>query len=192
MITRLPASLLAISALSAATLGCGNPLGSHSFKELAYTAGAPTITPAATVSVVTVAAVTPATGVKIGGTAITITGTGFATGAVVLLGTDTCVNIVFVSANSIRCSTPAVPTAKTTGITVTNTDGGTGTLSSAFAYTTSAPLPSGVSGRAIASAGGAAFGAGMQSQTTAGEIGSPAIQVGTGMRSQTGLNSINF
>lgn len=81
----------------------------------------------------TVTAVAPASGPLAGGTAITITGTGFATGATVDLGGSLATAVVVVSATSITATTAAhAPGAVV--VTVTNVDGQGGTLSGGFSY----------------------------------------------------------
>lgn len=81
----------------------------------------------------TVTAVSPASGPLAGGTAITITGTGFAAGATVDLGGVAATGVAVVSATSITATTAArAPGAVV--VTVTNADGQGGTLSGGFTY----------------------------------------------------------
>lgn len=91
-----------------------------------------------------VAAVAPATGPSLGGTSVTITGTGFVDGATVEFGSgDTrrgARSVVVASSTEITAVTPAHPSGAVT-ITVTNPDSGSATLSGSFTYTTS-PAPS--------------------------------------------------
>ena len=89
----------------------------------------------------TITSVTPTSGSTAGGTAITITGTGFVTGAGVRVGATlrACTSVTVVSATSITCITPS-GTAGVGDLTVTNTDMGAGLLAGAFTYTTSADV----------------------------------------------------
>ena len=63
-----------------------------------------TTTPAPTVT-----AVSPSTGVDTGGTPITITGTGFTSGATVKVGGTAATDVTVVSATSITATTPGGP-----------------------------------------------------------------------------------
>lgn len=90
--------------------------------------GAYTYNPAPTVTAVNVN-----TGPATGGTTVTVTGTGFLTGATVLFGSTLATNVTRLSATQIRCDTPAGTGA--VAVTVTNTDGQSGQLASAFTYT---------------------------------------------------------
>ncbi len=81
----------------------------------------------------TVGTVAPTTGPIAGGTAITITGTGFLAGATVKLGDVAATDVVVVSATSITAKTPAGASGQVAA-TVTNSDLLTGTLASAFTY----------------------------------------------------------
>lgn len=85
----------------------------------------------------TASLVAPATGTSAGGTAITITGTQFRTGATVTVGGTAATNVVVVSATSITATTPAKPIGATS-IVVANSDGQSATLTNAFTYTAAA------------------------------------------------------
>ncbi|MCI0343271.1 MAG: IPT/TIG domain-containing protein [Planctomycetales bacterium] len=91
-----------------------------------YTSGPP---PAPTVT-----AVNPTSGPTAGGTAITITGTGFQTGATVTVGGAAATSVTVLSAATITAVTPA-GTAGPASVTVTNPDTQTGTLTGGFTYT---------------------------------------------------------
>ena len=80
-----------------------------------------------------ITSLSPSSGLIAGGTAIVITGTGFASGATVTIGGDVCTNVLFVSATSITCTIPA-RTAGAADVVVTNTDTGTGTYEGSFMY----------------------------------------------------------
>ena len=83
-------------------------------------------------------AVDPVTGSEAGGTAVTLTGEDFRAGATVTIGGDAATDVVVVSATTITCKTPA-KTAGVYDVTVTNTDGGTDTLTDAYTYTRALP-----------------------------------------------------
>lgn len=90
-------------------------------------------------AVPTITSVSPTSGSTAGGTAITITGTGFVAGATVSVGGAACTGVTVVSATSITCSTPA-RSAGAKDVVVTNADTGAGLLAGAFTYTTSADV----------------------------------------------------
>jgi hypothetical protein len=81
-----------------------------------------------------VTGVAPASGPSNGGTALTITGTNFAPGATVTLGGNAATNVSVVSSTTITATTPP-QAAGTVSVTVTNTDGQSGTLTNGFTYT---------------------------------------------------------
>ncbi len=86
-----------------------------------------------------VGTVAPTAGAVSGGTALTITGTGFLTGAAVTVGGSTCTTVVVVSATQITCNTPA-HLAGAVDIVVTNADQQVGTLANGYTYE-AAPSP---------------------------------------------------
>jgi hypothetical protein len=77
--------------------------------------------------------VNPATGSELGGTAVTITGSGFRSGAAVTFGGASATSIVVVSDGEITCVTPA-RTVGAKDVVVTNTDTQTDTLTNGFTY----------------------------------------------------------
>ena len=81
----------------------------------------------------TVSSVSPGTGNAAGGTSITVTGTGFLSGATVSVGGVSCTSVNVASSTSITCVTGA-HAAGVTDVIVTNTDGQTGTGSGLFTY----------------------------------------------------------
>jgi len=81
----------------------------------------------------TVTAISPTSGSTTGGTAVTITGTGFLSGASVSLGGTAATNVVVVNSTSITATT-AAHAAGTVNVVVTNTDGQSGTLTNGFSY----------------------------------------------------------
>jgi uncharacterized repeat protein (TIGR01451 family) len=82
---------------------------------------------------VTVTSVLPATGTPFGGTAVTIQGTGFLTGATVTIGALAPTNVVVVNSTTITANT-AAHAVGAVNVTVTNTNTATDTLSSGFTY----------------------------------------------------------
>ncbi len=81
----------------------------------------------------TVTSLDVTTGSTQGGTSVTVTGTGFKSGAVVEFG-DIDVTTTFVSSTSLTCTTPAYP-ACTVDVSVRNSDTRTGTLADGFTFT---------------------------------------------------------
>ena len=83
----------------------------------------------------TVSAISPTSGTTGGGTPVTITGTGFLTGATVSLGGTAATGVTVVSSTSITATT-AAHAAGAVNVVVTNTDAKTGTLTNGYTYTT--------------------------------------------------------
>ncbi len=79
--------------------------------------------------------VTPACGSAAGGTAVTITGSNFLSGATVLIGGVAASNVVIVSSNAVTAFTPA-NTVGAKIVSVTNTNGNFGALTNGFTYVT--------------------------------------------------------
>src|SRR5437016_14667707 len=75
----------------------------------------------------TVSAISPSSGTSSGGTAVTLTGTGFAVGATVSLGGTAATNVTVVSSTSLTATT-AAHAAGVVNVVVTNSDGQSGTL----------------------------------------------------------------
>ena len=73
----------------------------------------------------TVTSVTPTSGPATGGTAITLTGTNFVSGATVRVGGTAATGVTFVSATQLRATTPA-GTAGAQAVQVTNPNGAVG------------------------------------------------------------------
>lgn len=88
----------------------------------------------------TVISVSPNSGTTAGGTAVTITGTGFLAGATATFGGTPLVSSVLISSTSITGITPA-HAAGAVNIVVTNSDTKSGTLSSGFTYVEPPPPP---------------------------------------------------
>jgi hypothetical protein len=136
------------------TVGNGTITAGTGTRSITITAGAAgtltinvTVTTAATCSdsksanvnvtaaapAVTVTAVAPVSGSTSGGTAVTINGSGFASGATVTFGGTAATNVVVVSAIKITATTPA-HAAGSVNVTVTNTNASTATLTSGYLY----------------------------------------------------------
>jgi hypothetical protein len=81
----------------------------------------------------TVSSISPSSGSSAGGTAVTITGTGFVSGATVSIGGASATGVTFGSATSLTATTPAGATG-TQNVMVTNPDGQIGTLTGGFSF----------------------------------------------------------
>jgi heme/copper-type cytochrome/quinol oxidase subunit 2 len=107
---------------------------------------------------VSVASVSPSSGSNAGGTAITISGSNFDSGATVLIGSLSASNVNVVNANSITATTPPGPFdfsgSASRDVTVTNPDGRTATLTNGFSYTLPAPSITGISPNGSSPSGG--------------------------------------
>ena len=90
----------------------------------------------ATTTSPTVNGVRPNTGLAIGGTAVTISGSNFRSGATVLFGGANASSVNVVSSSSITVMSPAGSAGSNVNVTVHNTDGTTATMDSAYSYTT--------------------------------------------------------
>jgi large repetitive protein len=113
------------------------PVGEHTITVRATNGsgtgdGTLTLTIESTTSPV-VSAVSPSSGTTAGGTAVTITGENFETGAEVFIGPAAATSVVVVSATSITCVTPA-GTAGARDVTVRNPDASEGALFNGFTY----------------------------------------------------------
>ena len=83
-----------------------------------------------------VSAISPTSGAASGGTAVTITGTNFLSGATVKLGGNMATNVTVAGSGTITATTPA-HTAGTVDVVVTNGDGQSSTLNGGYTYTSS-------------------------------------------------------
>src|SRR6185503_1810759 len=107
---------------------------------LAFLAGAALryARPAEAAPAPSISSVSPALGPSVGGTTITIVGTGFVAGATVTVGGAPATGVIVGSSTTIIATTPAgAPGAAL--VTVTNTDTQSTTLASAFTYQHPAP-----------------------------------------------------
>ena len=92
-------------------------------------------------------AISPNTGTANGGAAVTITGTGFQSGAAVTIGGAAATGVTVVSSTSITAKTPA-HAAGAADVAVKNTDNQTGGLSGGYTYTSTS-----TGGRRVGSSG---------------------------------------
>lgn len=109
------------------TCGSGHSLMSGTFK----------VAPAVT-------SITPANGNQNGGTAVTITGAGFVSGATVKFGGTSATNVSVVDSTSITATAPEHASGKV-DVVVTNPDGQAATLAQSFTYALPGPTISGIS-----------------------------------------------
>ncbi|MHB8735598.1 MAG: IPT/TIG domain-containing protein, partial [Terriglobales bacterium] len=93
------------------------------------------------VAMPTVTAISPTSGPTTGGSPVTITGTGFQTGATVKFGTAPATGCAVVNSTTITCTTPP-GSAGTVTVTVTNPDSQMGALAGVYTYGVLNPLPS--------------------------------------------------
>ena len=87
-----------------------------------------------------ITSVAPNSGSTAGGTAVTISGANFASGATVSFGGATATNVTVTSSATITASTPAHPPGMVS-VTVTNAGGQAGTLANAFNYASATQMP---------------------------------------------------
>ena len=87
----------------------------------------------------TISSVTPNNGSLGGGTAVTISGANFVTGATISLDGIAATNVVVASATQITAITPA-HVAGSVNVVVTNPDTQSGTLTNGFTYTATVPI----------------------------------------------------
>ena len=128
-----------------------------------------TVTPSNSSPVVS--SLSPTSGILAGGTAITITGTGFLSGATVDIGGSACTSVSVSSATSITCTTPSHAAGAVT-VSVTNTDTQSGSLVSGFTYT-APPVVSSLSPTSGILAGGTAI-----TITGTGFLSGAAVSIG--------------
>jgi hypothetical protein len=108
----------------------------------------------------TVTAVSPASGPTVGGTAVTISGTGFAAGAHVSFGGSSAAAVAVTSDTTITATTPVRP-AGSVNVVVTNADSQSGSCPGCFSYTAPVgalfPLTVAPSGRYLVDQSGMPF-----------------------------------
>ncbi|MBI1884645.1 MAG: carboxypeptidase regulatory-like domain-containing protein, partial [Chlamydiae bacterium] len=82
--------------------------------------------------------VSPNSGSQLGGTALTLSGSGFRSGATVKVGNASATNVVVSSLSTLTCDAPSHEIGAV-DVTVTNPDGGSDTLTNIYTYTNEAP-----------------------------------------------------
>ncbi|MGB9812604.1 MAG: IPT/TIG domain-containing protein [Thermovenabulum sp.] len=87
-----------------------------------------------------ISAVNPNKGSVLGGTQISITGSGFMNGATVKFGSNAAKNVVVQSSTLITATLPESTASGLVSVTVTNPDGGSYTKDNAFEYTRTTPV----------------------------------------------------
>jgi hypothetical protein len=97
------------------------------------TAGTPAPAP-------TVTSISPNSGPTAGGTSVTITGTGFFSGATVSIGGSPAMNVAVINSSSLTATTTA-HAAGASDVVVRNADGQSGTLAQGFTYVAPPPPP---------------------------------------------------
>ena len=131
----------------------------------------------------TVSSISPATGTTAGGTAVTITGTGFLTGATVKLGGTSATGVNVVSGTSITATAPA-HSAASVSVVVTNTDSQNGTLANSYSYTNPAPNVTSIAPHSGPAAGGTSV-----TITGTGFLSGAAVSLGG--TAATGVNVVS-
>ncbi len=86
----------------------------------------------------TLSGVSPNDGYLVGGTVITLTGTGFLTGASVKVGSRDCIGVTVTSPTTANCTTPEGASLGATSVTFTNEDTQAVVAAGAFTYTETA------------------------------------------------------
>ena len=122
--------------VGAQNLQVTNPTGQSALAPTGFT-----YTSGTSPTPLTVTSVSPASGPAAGGTAVTITGTGFVSGATVRVGAAAATGVTLMSSTQLRATTPA-GTAGTQSVQVTNPTGQSATSPGGFTYTSStSPTP---------------------------------------------------
>src|SRR6185436_6595269 len=129
-----------------------------------------------------VSTVTPTSGPP-AGTAITIQGANFVSGATVNIGGTAATGVTFVNSTTINATTPA-HAAGAVSVTVTNPDGRNGTLTNGFTYVSTAPTINTVAPSAGPTSGGTVI-------TLTGINYAPGATVTLGGTAATGVTVVN-
>jgi uncharacterized repeat protein (TIGR01451 family) len=85
-------------------------------------------------ALVTVLTISPTSGPTAGGTVVTVTGSGFESGATVTFGGVAATNVIFDSPTVLRATTPPHPLAGVVPVVVTNPGGGVASGAQSFEY----------------------------------------------------------
>lgn len=145
-------------------------------------------------SLPTVTAIAPSSGIALGGTSVTITGTGFLAGATVSIGGVSCIFPQLVSSTEITCNTKSTTPGSAT-VTVLNTNGQSGTSStSIFTFTTPTvttivPASGTTLGGTLVTITGTEFLSGITATVGEVECTSPTLISSTEMTCNVGANS---
>jgi hypothetical protein len=133
----------------------------------------------------TVTSISPTSGTTLGGTAVSLTGTGFLAGATVSLGGTAATGVTVVNSTTITATT-AAHAAGTVSVVVTNTDGKSGILTIGYTYVVINPAPTVTS---ISPASGTTAGGAAVSITGAGFLGGATVKLGG--TAATGVTVVN-
>jgi hypothetical protein len=139
----------------------------------------------------TISNISPSTGPTTGGTSITITGTGFQSGASVKIGALAATDVNMVSATSITARTPLGPATEqlSVDVVITNPDSTKATATGGFTYTVpplaifsvtpNSGLPTGAPGAApvVVTIFGAGFTSALASSVSVGGVAATSVQV---------------
>ena len=124
-----------------------------------------------------VTAISPTSGSANGGTAVTITGTGFLSGASVKLGGTAATGVTVVSSTSITATTPA-HAAGAVSVVVTNPEGQSGTLANGYTYNAAGGTISYVQGNSTTQGSGSSLRITYTAAQTAGDLNVVAVMWG--------------
>jgi hypothetical protein len=133
----------------------------------------------------TVTSISPTSGTTLGGTAVSISGTGFLAGATVSVGGTAATGVTVVNSTTITATT-AAHAAGTVSVVVTNTDGKSGILTIGYTYVVINPAPTVTS---ISPASGTTAGGAAVSITGAGFLGGATVKLGG--TAATGVTVVN-
>lgn len=130
-------SCTSVSLVNSTRLTCRTPASAVGTANLMVSGQGLTLTlPAAYeyVAAPTLTSVTPLGGPITGNTLLTLTGTGFRSGATVKLGSETCGFPTLLSTTSLRCISPSVSSAQAVTLNFRNSDGQASTTSLTYTY----------------------------------------------------------
>ena len=169
------AACLSISVASSTSISCMAPGGGSGAQDVTVTN--PDTQPGTLLggftynAAPTLASISPINGRLTGSNTVTLTGTGFITGATVTIGGFSCGSLLVGSTTSITCAAPS-GTAGTYAVVITNPDGQNATLPSAYTYN---PVPT-ISG--VSPTSGPAAGGGNLTVSGTGFLSNPVVTVG--------------